>query len=57
MLAGLYASADASVLVGIRQDDESSQAVVREFATRLPVRAIQANGVGVIGLNILMGSS
>ena len=38
-----------SVLVGIRQDDESSQAVVRDFAARLPVRAVQANGVGVIG--------
>ena len=39
----------ASILVGIRRDDEQSIAVVNEFADRIPVRAIEAKGTGVIG--------
>ena len=39
----------ASILVGIRPDDEQSLAVVSEFILRLPVKSVEAKGVGVIG--------
>ena len=39
----------AVVLAGLRADDEASRAIVAEWETRLPVQAVVANGVGVIG--------
>ncbi len=37
------------VLVGVRADDAESIAVVAEYAERLPVRVVEAQGIGVIG--------
>jgi GT2 family glycosyltransferase len=37
------------VLVGIRADDQESRAVVQEFADHLPVKEVEAVGVGVVG--------
>jgi len=37
------------VLVGVRADDEASRELIREFESRLPVRFIEAMGVGVVG--------
>jgi cellulose synthase/poly-beta-1,6-N-acetylglucosamine synthase-like glycosyltransferase len=39
----------ASVLVGVRNDDTASCAVVQEFMRRMPVKMVEAQGVGVIG--------
>jgi len=37
------------VLVGVRHDDEISREVVAEYSASLPVRAVEAGAVGVIG--------
>ncbi|HRH96341.1 MAG TPA: glycosyltransferase [Prosthecobacter sp.] len=37
------------ILVGIRADDELSRDLLREFEATLPVRAVEARGVGVVG--------
>ncbi len=37
------------VLVGIRSDDHSSDQVLEKFQNQLPVRSVEAKGVGVIG--------
>ena len=39
----------ASILVGIRPDDEASHAVVMTLSQRMRVSAVEAKGVGVIG--------
>jgi GT2 family glycosyltransferase len=39
----------AEVLVGIRADDNSNDEVIRGFQDRLPVRKVEAKGVGVVG--------
>ena len=37
------------VLVGIRSDDHSNDQVLEKFQNQLPVRSVEAKGVGVIG--------
>ncbi|WP_395744620.1 glycosyltransferase family 2 protein [Prosthecobacter sp.] len=37
------------ILVGVRADDDLTPAVIREYAALLPVRAVEARGVGVVG--------
>lgn len=37
------------VLVGTKAEDQESEAVLKEFESALPVRSVQARGVGVIG--------
>jgi glycosyltransferase involved in cell wall biosynthesis/GT2 family glycosyltransferase len=37
------------ILVGIRADDHSNDEVLRTYRDRLPVRAVEAKGVGVVG--------
>ena len=37
------------IFVGIRADDELSRNLLREFEGTLPVRAVEARGVGVVG--------
>ncbi len=39
----------AEILVGIRADDQSNDEVLKTFQEQLPVRAVEAKGVGVIG--------
>jgi GT2 family glycosyltransferase len=39
----------AEVLVGIRADDSSNDEVIQGFQDRLPVRKVEAKGVGVVG--------
>jgi GT2 family glycosyltransferase len=41
--------AAGEVLVGVRADDAESPPVVAAFAERLPVRIVEARGVGVVG--------
>lgn len=41
--------APAAVLLGVRADDGESCAVAKEFHCRLPIRVVEARGVGVIG--------
>jgi GT2 family glycosyltransferase len=37
------------ILVGIRADDDSNDEVIRGFQDQLPVRKVEARGVGVVG--------
>ena len=37
------------ILVGIRADDDSNDEVLKTYGERLPVRKVEAKGVGVIG--------
>jgi GT2 family glycosyltransferase len=37
------------ILVGIRADDRSNDGVLKKFQDQLPVRSVEAKGVGVIG--------
>lgn len=37
------------IFVGVRADDELSRELIREFESVLPVRAVEAKGVGVVG--------
>src|SRR6476660_1335707 len=37
------------VLVGIRADDRSNEETIERFKDRLPVRKVEAKGVGVVG--------
>ena len=37
------------ILVGIRADDHSNDGVMKKFQDQLPVRSVEAKGVGVIG--------
>ena len=37
------------ILVGVRADDDLTQTVIREYEAVLPVRAVEARGVGVVG--------
>ena len=37
------------VLVGIRADDDSNDELIKGFQDRLPVRKVEARGVGVVG--------
>ena len=37
------------ILVGIRADDDSNSEVLKKFRDQLPVRSVEAKGVGVIG--------
>jgi glycosyltransferase involved in cell wall biosynthesis len=37
------------ILAGIRADDDSNDEVIRSFQDRLPVRKVEAKGVGVVG--------
>lgn len=37
------------ILVGVRADDELTPEVIREYDSVLPVRAVEARGVGVVG--------
>jgi len=37
------------VLIGVRPDDDESGAVIRDFSSKLPISAVRAEGVGVIG--------
>ena len=37
------------IFVGIRADDDLSQSLLHEFEDTLPVRAVEARGVGVVG--------
>lgn len=39
----------AEVLVGIRADDHSNDDVLKRFRDKLPVRSLEARGVGVVG--------
>ncbi len=42
-------TASSQIIVGVRADDDLTQAVIQEFADVLPVRAVEARGVGVVG--------
>jgi glycosyltransferase involved in cell wall biosynthesis len=46
---GNQALAAHEILVGIKPNDEESRAVVNEFAGKLPVKEVRAEGVGVVG--------
>ncbi len=37
------------IRVGVRADDELTPPVIAEYATRLPVMAVEARGIGVVG--------
>lgn len=37
------------IFVGVRADDDLSHAVIRDYTATLPVRAVEARGVGVVG--------
>jgi GT2 family glycosyltransferase len=37
------------IRVGVRADDDLTPAVIAEFATKLPVMAVEARGIGVVG--------
>lgn len=37
------------ILIGVRADDDLTPVVIREFDSVLPVRAVEARGVGVVG--------
>lgn len=37
------------IVVGVRADDDVTRAVIEEYETVLPVRAVEARGVGVVG--------
>lgn len=37
------------IVVGVRADDEITRAVIEEYEAMLPVRAVEARGVGVVG--------
>jgi len=37
------------IFVGIRADDDASRSLLHEFEDKLPVRAVEARGVGVVG--------
>ena len=37
------------ILVGVRADDDVTQAVIHAYESSLPVRAVEARGVGVVG--------
>ena len=37
------------ILVGVRADDDASRELIREFEAVLPVHAVEAKGVGVVG--------
>ena len=37
------------ILVGIRADDHSNDGVINKFQDQLPVRSVEAKGVGVVG--------
>ena len=37
------------ILAGVRADDDASRELIREYETLLPVRAVEARGVGVVG--------
>lgn len=37
------------IFVGVRADDDLTPSVITEFAAMLPVRAVEARGVGVVG--------
>ena len=39
----------SEILVGIRPDDHSNDAVIEKFQKQLPLRSVEAKGVGVIG--------
>jgi glycosyltransferase involved in cell wall biosynthesis len=39
----------SEVLVGIRADDHSNDEVLKKFEEQLPVRSVEAKGVGVVG--------
>lgn len=42
-------SAPSQIYVGVRADDDLTRDVIQEFAAKLPVRAVEARGVGVVG--------
>jgi GT2 family glycosyltransferase len=46
---GNQALAAHEILVGIKPDDEESRLVISEFAGKLPVKEVRAEGVGVVG--------